>query len=68
MAVAAARLRQAARTSVEAAAGAYLVATVSNLVFKGAAVVLTAGGEMARRVLPAFAALAVATGVMLLVW
>jgi uncharacterized membrane protein (DUF4010 family) len=68
VAVAAARLRQGARTSAEAAAGAYLVATVSNLVFKGAAVVLTAGGEMARRVLPAFAALAVATGVMLLVW
>jgi len=68
VAVAAARLRQAARTSVEAAAGAYLVATVSNLVFKAAAVVLTAGGEMARRVLPAFAALATATALMLLVW
>jgi uncharacterized membrane protein (DUF4010 family) len=68
VAVAAARVRQHAQTTLDAAAGAYLLATVSNLVFKGVAVVVTAGGEMARRVLPAFAALAVATGVMLLVW
>jgi uncharacterized membrane protein (DUF4010 family) len=68
VAVAAARVRQYAQTTLDAAAGAYLLATVSNLVFKGVAVVVTAGGEMARRVLPAFAALAVATGVMLLVW
>jgi len=68
VAVAAARLRHDAQTTIEAAAGAYLVATVSNLVFKGAAVVLTAGGEMARRVLPAFAALAMATALMLLLW
>jgi uncharacterized membrane protein (DUF4010 family) len=68
VAVAAARLRHDAQATVEAAAGAYLVATVSNLVFKGAAVVLTAGGEMARRVLPAFAALAMATALMLLLW
>jgi uncharacterized membrane protein (DUF4010 family) len=68
VAVAAARVRQDAGTRLEAAAGAYLLATVSNLVFKSVAVVTTAGGEMARRVLPAFAALAVATVVMLLVW
>lgn len=68
LAVAAARVRQYAQTPLEAAAGAYLVATVSNLVFKGVAVMVTAGGEMARRVLPAFAALAVATGVILLAW
>lgn len=68
VAVAAARLRHDARTTVEAAAGGYLVATVSNLVFKGVAVVTAGGAEMARRVLPVFAALAVATAVMLLVW
>jgi uncharacterized membrane protein (DUF4010 family) len=68
VAVAAARLRQAARTTVEVAAGAYLVATVSNLAFKSTVVLSTGGAEMARRVLPAFAALAVATGLILLVW
>jgi uncharacterized membrane protein (DUF4010 family) len=68
VAVAAARVRQDARTPIEAAAGAYLLATVSNLVFKGAGVVMTAGGEMARRVLPAFGALAAATGLILLAW
>jgi uncharacterized membrane protein (DUF4010 family) len=68
VAVAAARLRQDAQATIPAAAGAYLVATVSNLVFKSAVVVATGGREMARRVLPAFAALAAATGVMMLVW
>lgn len=68
VAVAAARLRQDAGTGLDAAAGAYLLATLSNLIFKGGVVLVTAGGEMARRVLPAFAALAVATGVILLVW
>jgi uncharacterized membrane protein (DUF4010 family) len=68
VAVAAARLRQDAQTSIEAAAGAYLVATISNLVLKSVVVVTTGGREMARRVLPAFAALAAATGVMMLVW
>lgn len=61
IAVAAARLRQQELASVEAAGGAYLLATVSNLAFKAGAVALTAGGEMARRVLPAFAVLAVVT-------
>jgi uncharacterized membrane protein (DUF4010 family) len=68
VAVAAARLRQDAGTGLDAAAGAYLLATLSNLIFKGGVVLVTAGGEMARRVLPAFAALAVTTGLMLLVW
>jgi uncharacterized membrane protein (DUF4010 family) len=68
VAVAAARLRQDAGTGLDAAAGAYLLATLSNLIFKSGVVLVTAGGEMARRVLPAFAALAVATGLILLVW
>jgi uncharacterized membrane protein (DUF4010 family) len=68
VAVAAARLRKDAQATIEAAAGAYLVATIANLVFKSVVVVATGGREMGRRVLPAFAALAVATGVMMLVW
>jgi uncharacterized membrane protein (DUF4010 family) len=68
VAVAAARVRQDAATAIAAAAGAYLLATVTNLVFKGGAVIVTGGAELARRVLPAFATLAVATGVMLMVW
>jgi uncharacterized membrane protein (DUF4010 family) len=68
VAVAAARVRKDAEVAVEAAAGAYLLATASNLVFKGGAVVATAGAEMARRVLPAFAALALATGAILVAW
>jgi hypothetical protein len=42
--------------------------TVSNLAFKSTVVLSTGGAEMARRVLPAFAALAAATGLILLVW
>jgi uncharacterized membrane protein (DUF4010 family) len=68
VAVAAARLRKDAQATIEAAAGAYLVATIANLVFKSVVVVATGGREMGRRVLPAFAALAMATGVMMLVW
>ena len=68
VAVAAARLRKDAQATIEAAAGAYLVATIANLVFKSVVVLATGGREMGRRVLPAFAALAVATGVMMLVW
>jgi uncharacterized membrane protein (DUF4010 family) len=69
VAVAAVRIRQAARTAIEAAAGAYLLATASNLVFKAGVVIVTGGAEMAaRRVLPAFAALAVATGAILVAW
>jgi uncharacterized membrane protein (DUF4010 family) len=68
VAVAAAGVRQDASAAIEAAAGAYLLATVTNLVFKGGAVIVTGGAELSRRVLPAFAALAVATGVILAVW
>lgn len=68
VAVAAARVRQDAEAPLAAAAGAYLLATVSNLIFKGGAVVVTGGAEMARRVIPAFAALIVATVAILVVW
>jgi uncharacterized membrane protein (DUF4010 family) len=53
--------------SPEAAGGGFLLATVANLVAKGFIVVGTGGAALARRVLPAFVAMAVATAV-LLVW
>jgi uncharacterized membrane protein (DUF4010 family) len=68
VAVAAAGVHQGTESAIEAAAGAYLLATVSNLLFKGGAVLATGGGALARRVLPAFGALAVATAAILLVW
>ena len=68
VAVAAAGVRQDTSAAIGAAAGAYLLATVTNLVFKGGAVIATGGAELSRRVLPAFGALAVATGAMLMVW
>jgi uncharacterized membrane protein (DUF4010 family) len=68
VAVAASRVRRDAATGIEGAAGAYLLATVTNLVFKGGAVIATGGRELSRRVLPAFGALALATGVILAVW
>jgi uncharacterized membrane protein (DUF4010 family) len=61
VAVAAARLRQQDVVGVPAAAGAFLLATVSNLVFKGGVTVLAGGGPLAREVLPAFGALALLT-------
>jgi uncharacterized membrane protein (DUF4010 family) len=61
IAVATARLRQQDLATLEVAGSAYLLATLSNLAFKSGAVALTAGGEMARRVLPAFAILAALT-------
>jgi uncharacterized membrane protein (DUF4010 family) len=67
VALAAARIHKDGRASLEVASGAYLLATVSNLAFKTGAVLIAGGGEMARRVLPAFATLAVLTGVFLLV-
>jgi uncharacterized membrane protein (DUF4010 family) len=68
VAVAAARLRQQDLTTVETGAGVYLLATASNLLFKGSAVALTAGAPMAGRVLPAFVALIVATAAVVLWW
>jgi uncharacterized membrane protein (DUF4010 family) len=68
VAVAVARVRQDASAAIEAASGAYLLATTSNLVFKSGVVVVTGGAELARRVIPAFATLAVATAAMLVAW
>lgn len=62
--VAAARMRQQGVT-VEAASGAYLLATLSNLMFKAGVVLVAGGRELAVRVIPAFAALAAATGLLL---
>ena len=61
VAVAAARLRQQDVVGIPVAAGAYLLATVSNLVFKSAVVLLTGGRPLARHVLPGFAVLALLT-------
>jgi uncharacterized membrane protein (DUF4010 family) len=61
VAVAAARLRQQGSVDMSVAASTYLLATLSNLVFKGAAVVIAGGKELARQVLPTFLALAVVT-------
>ena len=64
VAVAAARLRQQGSVDVSAAAATYLFATLSNLVFKGGTVMLAGGRDLARKVLPAFFALAVVTAVL----
>lgn len=67
VALANARLRQQGLATPEAAGGAFLLATLSNLAVKGS-IVLTAGGPaLARRVLPAFAAVGAATLLALLV-
>lgn len=68
VAVAAARLSRQGVAAVTTASGAYLLATLSNLVLKGAAVVIVGGGALARRVLPAFAAMAAATAAVLAFW
>jgi uncharacterized membrane protein (DUF4010 family) len=67
VAVAAARLRQQDVVTISVASGAYLLATLSNLVFKSTVTVLTGGRALARHVLPAFGILALLTvaGVLL---
>ena len=65
VAVAAARLRQQDVVEVPVAAGAYLLATVSNLLFKGGVTVVAGGAPLARQVLPAFGVLAVLTAAAL---
>jgi uncharacterized membrane protein (DUF4010 family) len=52
---------------VRTAGGAFLLATASNLVLKGALVAFVGGGALARRVLPAYAGLVVATLALLLI-
>ena len=66
--VAAARLRQQGLADAAAASGAFLLATLTNLLFKAGAVVMVGGRDLVRRVMPAFAAMAVATGAVLLAW
>ena len=66
VAVAASRLRQQGHVPSAVAGGAFLIATVSNLLVKGTAVALVGGRELARAVLPAFGVLAAATGALLL--
>jgi uncharacterized membrane protein (DUF4010 family) len=61
VAVAAARVRQQGVVDVPAAAGAYLLATLSNLFFKGGVSLVAGGRPLARQVWPAFAVLAVLT-------
>jgi uncharacterized membrane protein (DUF4010 family) len=61
VAVAAARVRQQGVVEVPAAAGAYLLATLSNLIFKGGVSLVAGGRPLARHVWPAFAVLAVLT-------
>jgi uncharacterized membrane protein (DUF4010 family) len=61
VAVAAARLREQGVVGIPVAAGAYLLATLSNLLFKGAVTVLAGGRPLARHVLPAFGVLVLLT-------
>jgi uncharacterized membrane protein (DUF4010 family) len=53
--------------TAEAAGAGFLFATVANLLAKGGIVVVTGGTALARRVLPAFLAMAVVTGLIFLV-
>jgi uncharacterized membrane protein (DUF4010 family) len=62
-----ARLRQQGLADVRTAGGALLLATASNLVLKGALVVVVGGSALARRVLPGYALLVVATLALLLI-
>lgn len=62
-----ARLHHEGLASAEQAGGALLLATLTNLALKGTVVVTTGGKELARRVLPAFVALAAATALALVV-
>jgi uncharacterized membrane protein (DUF4010 family) len=59
--VAAARLRQQNVVGIPVAAGAYLLATLSNLVFKSGVSFIVGGRPLARHVLPAFGVLALLT-------
>lgn len=65
--VAVARLRQQGLAPIGTAAGSILLATLANLVVKAGIVAFVGGAAIARRVLPAFLALAVATLVLLVI-
>jgi uncharacterized membrane protein (DUF4010 family) len=66
--VAVARVRQQGLVDVNAAGGAFLLATLTNLMFKAGVVLFVGGRELSRRVLPIFAALALATGAIIAFW
>jgi uncharacterized membrane protein (DUF4010 family) len=67
VALASARLHQQGLAAARDAGGAYLLATLTNLVAKSGIVVVAGGRSLARRVLPGFGAMAAATlGVLLL--
>lgn len=61
VALANARLHQQGVASLAVAGGAFLLATLTNLVVKSGVVLVVGGGSFARRVLPAFAAMALVT-------
>jgi uncharacterized membrane protein (DUF4010 family) len=65
VAVAIARLRQQGLAPMDAAGGAYLLATLSNLLMKAGLVVVVGGAPLARRVLPGFAMLGAATAALI---
>jgi uncharacterized membrane protein (DUF4010 family) len=66
VAVAMAGMRKKGIVAVETAAGAWLLATLSNLILKASIVAVVGGTGLLRRVGPAFAGLGVATLAMLL--
>ncbi|MFI5182929.1 MAG: MgtC/SapB family protein [Vicinamibacteria bacterium] len=65
VALAAARLRQQGLASVEAAGGSFLLASLSNTLVKGTLAAVLGGRDLARAVLPAFAAVTVVTVALL---
>jgi uncharacterized membrane protein (DUF4010 family) len=65
VAVAVARLHQQGLTPVDAAATAYLLATLANLCVKAGIVLVVGGVSLARQVLLPFVALALATAALL---
>ena len=64
VALAVTRLKQQGIASREAVAQTFILATLSNLAFKGAVTAVVGGRPLAARVLPAFAAIAVLTAVV----
>jgi len=60
-------VRQQGVVGVSAAAGAYLLATLANLIFKGGVSLVAGGWPLARQVWLAFGVLAVLTIVALIV-
>jgi uncharacterized membrane protein (DUF4010 family) len=66
VAVANAGLRKNGLTTVEAAGGAFLLATLTNLAVKSGIVLFVGGRALAARILPGFAALFAVTVALLL--